>query len=137
MMSDSSSSTYRTIPSESCIQDFGLNRFASPGNCREVSQASTKTRRAVARRHLPARAAGSTARERSVSSDNVGHNLFEFAITILAHDAKGVLRADDKFRFDRFPQVRDAIRVRATQDADGAVRQRDAALLRDVIVADH
>src|SRR6266480_5759536 len=118
MISDSSSSNYRTIPSESCIQDFGLKRFGNPGNCREVSQASTRTRSAVACRHLPARVAGSTARERSVSSDDVGHDLFEFAVAILAHDAEGALRADDKFRFDRFLQVRDAVRVRATQDAD-------------------
>src|SRR6266566_178794 len=105
MISDSSSSNYRTIPSESCIQDFGLKRFGNPGNCREASQASTKIELAAACRHLPARVAGSTARERSVSSDNVGHNFFEFAVAIFAHHAKRVLRADDKLRFDRFPQV--------------------------------
>src|SRR5437016_6271041 len=105
MISDSSSSNYRTIPSESCIQDFGLKRFGNPENCRSTSQTSTKTECAATSRHLPARVAGSTAGARSISSDNVGHNLFEFAIAIFAHDAKRVLRADDKFRFDRFPQV--------------------------------
>src|SRR3989442_5092776 len=126
MISDSSSSNYRTIPSESCIQDVGTNRFGNPGNCREVYQASTKTRRAAACRHFPASVAGSTARERSVSSDNVGHNLFEFAVAIFAHDAKRVLRADDKFRFNRLPQVSDAVRGRTTQDSDGAVRRPEA-----------
>src|SRR2546421_1074903 len=105
MISDSSSSNYRTIPSESCIQDFGLKRFGNPGNCREASQASTKTARGGTSRYLPVRVAGSTARAQSISSDDMGHDLFEFAITILAHDAKGVLRAYDKLRFDRFLSV--------------------------------
>src|SRR6267378_3061296 len=56
--------------------------------------------------------------EKTVNSgDNfrvTGHNLFEFAIAILADDAKRVLRADHEFRFNRLPNVRNAVRVRAT-----------------------
>ena len=48
-------------------------------------------------------------------SDDVGHDLLEFPIAILAHDSERALRPDDELRFDRLPDIRDAIWIRTPQ----------------------
>src|SRR6267143_942737 len=116
---------------------------------RATSSASRATTRRYPERHFSRfiffgpmlaqfnRSRGRPLSQARVRSHNVCHNLFQLAIAILANDAKRVLGANDEFRFDGFLQIRDAIRVRATQDPDRSIRQREGALLRDVIVADH
>src|SRR6266508_2394307 len=59
------------------------------------------------------------------------------ATAILAHDPERAHRPDDELRFHRLSDIRDAVRVRASQDADGAIGERDAPLLGHVVVADH
>src|SRR5207245_3989223 len=71
------------------------------------------------------------------SSENVTHDVFELSIAILADDAEGTLRAHDERRFDRLSDVRDAIRIRASEDADRPVREGEGTFLRDVVVPDH
>src|SRR2546425_4415192 len=71
------------------------------------------------------------------SSENVTHDVFELSIAILADDAEGTLRAHDKRRFDRLSDVRDAVRIRASEDADCPVREGQGTFLRDVVVRDH
>src|SRR2546426_356205 len=71
------------------------------------------------------------------SSENVTHDVFELSIAILADDAEGTLRAHDKRRFDRLSDVRDAVRIRASEDADRPVREGQGTFLRDVVVPDH
>src|SRR2546430_7910983 len=72
-----------------------------------------------------------------IGSHNVCDDFFELAIAIFADHAKRVLRSDHELRFNRLPDVRDAVRVRATKNSDRAVRQRDPSLLCDVVIADH
>src|SRR5881296_46816 len=71
------------------------------------------------------------------SSENVAHDVFEFAVAVLAKDAKRILRSDDERRLDRLADVRDAVRIRASEDADRSVRKSEGAFLRDIVVADH
>src|SRR5437899_8175360 len=71
------------------------------------------------------------------SSENVTHDVFELSIAILADDAEGTLRAHDERRFDRLSDVRNAVRIRAPEDADRPVREGQGTFLRDVVVPDH
>src|SRR5437899_12657525 len=71
------------------------------------------------------------------SSENVTHDVFELSIAILADDAEGTLRAHDERRFDRLSDVRNAVRIRAPEDADRPVREGEGTFLRDVVVPDH
>src|SRR6267143_1145926 len=71
------------------------------------------------------------------ASDDVRDDLLDLAVAVLAYDPERVLRPHDELGFDRLAGVRDAVRVRAPEDADRAIRERDAALLGDVVIPDH
>src|SRR6266852_6139481 len=71
------------------------------------------------------------------ASENVADDVFELPVAVLADDAQGVLRSHDERRLDRLADVRDAVRIRASQDADCPIRRRQRAFLRDVVVANH
>src|SRR5438093_10078968 len=71
------------------------------------------------------------------SSEDVAHDVFELSIAVLADDAERILRTHDERRLDRLSDVRDAVRIRAPEDADRPVRQGQGTFLRDVVVPDH
>src|SRR3989442_4874738 len=64
-------------------------------------------------------------------------DVFELPVAVLADDAQGVLRSHSERRFNRLADVRDTVRIRASQDADRPFRKRERSFLRDVVVADH
>src|SRR2546425_13306771 len=67
----------------------------------------------------------------------MGDDVLEFPVAVLANHPQRVFRAHHERRLDRLADVRDAVRIRAPQDADRAVGQGESSLLRDVVVADH
>src|SRR5256885_1479827 len=71
------------------------------------------------------------------SSENVAHDVFELPIAVLADDAERILRTHDERRFDRLSDVRDAVRIGASKDADRPVREGQGTFLCDVVVPDH
>src|SRR2546427_13141889 len=70
------------------------------------------------------------------SSENVAHDVFELSIAVLADDAEGTLRTHDERRFDRLSHVGDAVRIRASENADRPVREGQGTVLCDVLVPD-
>src|SRR6267143_1923582 len=76
-------------------------------------------------------------RPRRRDSDDRRGDILDDPVAVPARDAGRVPRPHEEVRLHGFPQVRDAVRVPALQDAHGPIRQPHEVLLRQVVVPDH